>query len=209
MHRLQDLCDDVEGGDLLRQAIASGRGVLVLAPHFGAWEYLGLYLQTLFDMAILYKPPAHPGLDKALLQMRSRAGGKMLPATVTGLRQLFAHIRAAKVAAMLPDQQPSSGQGQFAPFFGVPALTGVLAPRLVRKTGCTALFFACERLDNGHYCIHVMPADEAICSSDMDAALLAINRGVEKCIAIDPAQYLWSYKRFRSRRDGDPPIYDQ
>jgi len=205
--RLQALCAGVQGADLLDRARASGRGVLILAPHFGAWEYLGLWLQTQFDMAILYKPPEHPGLEKALFRMRARGGGRMLPATSAGLRQLFAHIGAAGVAAMLPDQQPSAGQGRFAPFYGVPALTGVLAPRLVWKTGCIALFVVCERLETGSYQIHVIPADDDIYSGDMALALAAVNRGVEKCIAIDPAQYLWSYKRFRTRPIGELPLY--
>ena len=207
LQRLQALCDGVVGLDLLTRPLAGGQGVLVLAPHFGAWEYMGIYLQTLFDVAILYKPAAHPGLEQTLLQMRSRGGGRMLPANAAGLRQLHAHIRAARVGGLLPDQQPSAGQGRFASFFGVPALTGVLAPRLARKTGCRVVFAACERLHNGRYVIHLLPADEDLYSADLDTAVAAVNRGVEQCIAIDPAQYLWSYKRFRSRPEGEPPIY--
>jgi KDO2-lipid IV(A) lauroyltransferase len=205
--RLQALCDGMQGVEMLTRTLASGRGVLLLAPHFGAWEYLGIYLQTLFDVAILYKPAGHPGLEQALLQMRGRGGGKMLPATQPGLRQLFAHLASGNMAAVLPDQQPSSGQGRFAPFFGLPALTGVLAPRLVQKTGCLVVFAACERLAGGRYRIHVLPADEGMYAADLDTAVAAVNRGVESCIAIDPAQYLWSYKRFRSRPAGEQSIY--
>lgn len=207
--RLQALCDGVQGLDLVHRSLAGGGGVLVLAPHFGAWEYLGIYLQSLFDMAVLYKPAVHPGLEQALLQMRGRGGGRMLPANAAGLRQLLAHIRAARVGGMLPDQQPAVGQGRFAPFFGVPALTGVLVPRLLRKTRCRVVFAACERLHNGRYRIHLLPADEDLYSADLDIAVAALNRGVEQCIAIDPAQYLWSYKRFRTRPGGEPPMYIQ
>jgi len=207
LSRLQALCDGVLGSDALDRARAGGRGVLILAPHFGAWEYLGLWLQMQYDMAILYKPPGHPGLEKALLRMRARGGGRMLPATSAGLRQLYAHIGAAGVGALLPDQQPTAGQGRFAPFYGLPALTGVLAPRLIWKTGCMALFVVCERLDTGHYRINAIPADDDIYRGDMDLALKAVNRGVEQCIAIDPAQYLWSYKRFRTQPPGALPLY--
>ena len=37
----------------------------------------------------------------------------------------------------------------------------------------------------------------------------AVNRGVEQCIAVDPVQYLWSYKRFRAQPEGQPPFYSQ
>jgi len=207
LRRLEALCDGVENFDLLTRSVASGRGVLVLAPHFGAWEYLGIYLQTCFDMAILYKPAADPGLENAMVRMRGRGGGRLLPATATGLRQFYSHVRAAGVGAVLPDQQPSAGQGRFVPFFGTPALTGVLAPRLLQKTGCIALFLVCERLENGRYRIHVTQPGEDIYSGDVDKALAAVNQGVADCIAIDPAQYLWSYKRFRARPEGALPVY--
>ncbi|MEJ2385433.1 MAG: lysophospholipid acyltransferase family protein [Xanthomonadales bacterium] len=208
VEKLAAQCDDMVNRELFEQALASGRGVVVLAPHFGAWEYLGMYLQKYPDIAILYKPPANPGLEKALLHRRRRGGGTLIAATPTGIRQLFAHIRAGHAAGVLPDQQPSRGQGRFVPFFGHAALTGVLAPRLIQRTGCQAVACACERLPRGRYRVHVLPVDDAIHDPDLDVALAAVNRAVEDCIAIDPAQYLWSYRRFKKRPEGEPPFYD-
>lgn len=207
LDRLHALCDGEAGVEALTAGLAAGNGVVVLAPHFGAWEYLGMYLQKFPDIAILYKPPAHPGIEKALQQQRSRGGANLLPATPAGLRQLYTRVLAGKGVGILPDQQPSSGQGQFAPFFGIPALTGVLAPRLIQKTGALVFYAVCERLAGGRYRLHVLPAGSDIHSSDLGMALAEVNRGVERCIAIDPAQYLWSYKRFRARPDGATPLY--
>lgn len=207
LQRLQGLCDGFVGERLLLDALSSGRGVVVLAPHFGAWEYLGVYLQKLPDIAILYKPPSNPAMEKALLEKRRRGGGKLIAANAPGLRQLYAHIRSGKGAGLLPDQQPSAGKGRFAPFFGIPALTAVLVPRLIQRTGCIALLGVCERLPGGRFRVHMLPADEDVYSSDLDTALAAVNRGVERCIAIDPAQYLWSYRRFKSQPAGGEPFY--
>jgi KDO2-lipid IV(A) lauroyltransferase len=52
-----------------------------------------------------------------------------------------------------------------------------------------------------------LPGEDALGGDDLDAALAAVNRGVENCIAIDPAQYLWSYKRFKTRPEGETPFY--
>lgn len=207
MERLQSQCDEVVNEELLLDSLETGRGVVVLAPHFGAWEYLGMYLQKLPDIAILYKPPSHRGLEKALLERRRRGGGKLIPATASGLRQLYAHLRAGKGAGVLPDQQPSTGQGRFAPFFGNPALTGVLVPRLVQRTGCLVLLSVCERLPGGRYRVHILPADEEVYSADILVSLTAVNRGVERCIEIDPPQYLWSYRRFKTQPEGVEDFY--
>ena len=205
--KLDRLCDEFVGEQLFVDALTGGRGLLVLAPHFGAWEYLGMYLQKFPGIAILYKPPSHPGLEEALSSKRRRGGANLIPATPTGLRQLYAHLRAGGGAGVLPDQQPSAGQGRFAPFFGNPALTGVLVPRLVQRTDCVVLASVCERRAGGRYRVHVLPVDDEVHSADIDTALAAVNRAVEQCIAIDPAQYLWSYRRFKTQPEGAPDFY--
>jgi len=205
--KLQSFCDGMVNEDLVLDALASGRGLIVLAPHFGAWEYLGMYLQRFPDIAILYKPPSHPGFERALLRKRQRGGATMIPATASGLRQLYAHIRAGRGAGVLPDQQPKRGKGEFAPFFGHPALTGVLAPRLVQRTGCIVLAGVCERLAGGRYRVHILPVDDAIYSDDMVTSLGAVNRAVEDCVAINPPQYLWSYRRFKTQPEGVEDFY--
>jgi KDO2-lipid IV(A) lauroyltransferase len=208
LEKLESFCDGIMNEELYWEGRAAGKGVVALAPHFGAWEYLGIYLQGVADVAILYKPPSNPGLEKALLASRRRGGGKLIPATASGLRQLFAHIRSGEGAGVLPDQQPSTGQGRFAPFFGHPALTGVLVPRLVQRTGCVVLATVCERLEGGRFRVHLMPVDEEIYSDDMVVSLTAMNRAIEQLIAIDPAQYLWSYRRFKAQPEGAEPFYD-
>jgi KDO2-lipid IV(A) lauroyltransferase len=130
-----------------------------------------------------------------------------LPASAQGVRALFAHLRNGKGAGILSDQEPSRGQGRFAPFFDLRALTGVLAPRIARKTGCKVFFAVAERVPAGRFRIHLLPGEDALGGDDLDAALAAVNRGVENCIAIDPAQYLWSYKRFKTRPEGETPFY--
>ena len=132
----------------------------------------------------------------------------MIPATASGLRKLYAHIRSGKGVGVLPDQQPSTGQGEFAPFYGNQALTGVLVPRLVKRTGCLVLATVCERLPGGRFRVHLVPVDDEIHSEDMVTALTALNGAVERCIAIDPAQYLWSYRRFKAQPEGAPLFYD-
>lgn len=200
-------CDEVVGQAALNEALESDRGVMILAPHCGAWEYLGIFLQQIEDFAILYKPPSDPNMDKALVERRKRAGGILIPANSSGVRTLFAHLKNGEAAGVLPDQEPSRGQGRFVPFFGVPALTGVLAAKIARRTRCHVFSGFCERLAGGRYRVHFIPADDDIHSDDLDVSMAAVNRGVERCAEIDLAQYLWSYKRFKTRPEGEPPFY--
>ena len=109
--------------------------------------------------------------------------------------------------SLLPDQEPTAGNGEFAPFFGVEALTGVLLPRLARRTGAPVIFSVCERLRGGRYRVHYFKPDDAIYSDDIREALTAVNEAIERCIDVDPSQYLWAYKRFRNRPEGEASMY--
>ena len=206
--RLRARSVEYVGGELLDEAIASGKGVVILVPHCGAWEYLWIFLTQFENIAALYKQPSNPALEKALLERRSRDGSVMIAATGAGIRKLYTHVREGGLAGILPDQQPSKGQGRFAPFFGNQALTGVLVPRLVQRTGCRVLACTAQRLPGGEYRVHMLPVSDDIHSEDIDVSLAAVNRAVEDCIAIDPAQFLWSYRRFKRQPEGAPPFYD-
>ena len=205
--RLAARFDPPVGPEHLDAARGAGRGVILALPHFGAWEILGLHLGPEIDGGILYKPGRNAALAALLLERRSRFGLAMLPATATGLRALYAALRAGRTVGVLPDQEPSTGQGRFAPLFSRDALTAVLIPRLVQKTGARVVFAAAERTSRGRYRAHFLPAEAALYDPDIDTALAALNRGVAACVRIDPPQYLWAYKRWRHRPAGDPPVY--
>jgi len=194
------------GQEILKAAQAEGQGVLFLAPHFGAWEMLGLAVSTELD-ATLFKPGSDASVNAVLTERRGRFGAQLVPANRRGLKVMMDCLQAGGTVGVLPDQEPRLGDGRFAPFFAAPALTGVLVPRLIQRTGARVVFAACLRRPGGRFQIHILPADPEIHDADMDTALAAMNRGVEAVIALDPEQYLWAYKRFRARPDGQANRY--
>jgi KDO2-lipid IV(A) lauroyltransferase len=207
LEKMYELFDDVEGIELMEDAERAGKGLIVAAPHYGSWEMLNLYLHSMGKAAILYKPSKHPEVDALLREKRSRAGAEMVPATGSGLRKMYKLLKGGFFVALLPDQEPSRGSGAFAPFFGVEALTGVLLPRMAQRTGAPVIFAVCKRCKGGRYRVHLFKADEALYSDDMRTALTAVNHGVEQCIRVDITQFLWAYKRFRNRPEGEKSLY--
>ena len=196
---------EVVGAEHVRRD--GGRGVIVLSPHLGAWELAGLYLSSLGPTTTLYKP--QPVLDGLIARARARAGAVLVPTTPQGIRQLLQALRRGEYVGVLPDQEPKADRGAvFAPFFGVQAYTMLLVSRLARKTGASVVFMTAERLPRGQgYRVHCIPAPAGIDSEDDLTAATALNRGVELCVRICPEQYLWSYKRFRSRPNGETGFY--
>ena len=207
LERIVALFDETEGIEHLEKGLNAGKGIILAAPHYGAWEMVNLVLLRDYQAAVLYKPGRQPEFDEMLLAKRRRSGAEMVPATDSGIRTLFRALKNGHFVALLPDQEPTQGKGQFAPFFGVEALTGVLLPRMARRTGAPVIFAVCERCKGGRYRIHIFEAGASIYGEDMREALTVVNQGIEQCIEVDTVQYLWAYKRFRNRPDGEKSFY--
>jgi len=207
LEKMYHLFDEVQGMEDVEELLKQGKGLIVAAPHYGSWEMLNLFLHSKGEAAILYKPTKYPEIDAMLKEKRARAGAEMVAATGQGLRRMYQLLKDGYYVALLPDQEPTGGGGQFAPFFGIEALTGVLLPRMAQRTGAPVVFAVCERRKGGRYCVHLFKTNPSIYSEDMREALTEVNRGIEQCIGVDTSQYLWAYKRFRNRPEGEKSFY--
>ncbi|WP_045728579.1 lauroyl acyltransferase [Xanthomonas sp. GPE 39] len=194
------------GQELYDAALACGRGVIVAAPHFGNWELLNQWLASRGDITIVYRVPESAIGDAFLQRVRHGEGVRQVRAEGPAVRQLFKVLKDGGAVGILPDQQPKAGDGVFAPFFGVPALTMTLVNRLAERTGATVLFAWCERVGNElEFALHVQPPPPAIADADPLRAATALNAGVERVARRDPAQYQWTYKRYTLRPDPSEP----
>jgi len=198
----------IEGESLVEGAVEQGRGLILVTPHLGAWEVAGLYCAARYNITCLYRPLKMPELEELIQTARTRMGGSYVPATAQGIRILYKTLARGDTVAMLPDQEPQAGTGMFAPFFGVPAYSMVLLGRLASKTAAPVIFVWCERLSWGRgYHLNFSLAHAAVHSTSLEAAVAATNQTVEDCIRECPEQYQWSYRRFRTRPEGEPFLY--
>jgi len=196
--KLQPLVTEVKGQALIDEAVNKGQGVMFLTPHIGSWEVLAAYLSWYYPATFLYRPPNVSAVESLMVNSRGRFGAALAPTDLRGVRTLIQALKQKQVTLVLPDQDAGEKGGVHAPFFGYPARTMTLASKLIQKTDCAVLFVVMERLPNAQgYCLHVLPAEEALASQDEQQATEALNRGVERCVETLPEQYLWSYRRFR------------
>lgn len=202
------------GVGLFDAALADGRGLIVCAPHYGNWELLNQWLAARTPISILYRAPESKVGEAFLRLVRAGVPDRVRQVRAEGpaVRQLWKALKEGGVVGILPDQQPKAGDGAFAPFFGMPALTMTLASRLAERTGATVLFAYCERIGDGpDFALRIEPAHPAIADAELTRATAALNAGVEHIARRDPAQYQWTYKRYKARPSGsgdDNPYLD-
>jgi len=206
--RLLRMVRGSSGHDHLTSAIASPRGTVICTPHLGDWELIGLYCSTLGPMTSLYRPQRHSESNKLILQGRQRLGATLVPTDLNGVRALYRALAKGEMIGVLPDQNPGKGKGVFVPLFGISTNTMVLLPRLAHKYKPVVLYSYAERLSWGRgYHLHFAPASEDLASADLHTAATSLNQGLEQEIRKIPEQYMWLYKRFKKRPDGEPPLY--
>lgn len=197
----------VAGEDALAEMVRRKQGAILLTPHLGAWEMAGLYYSSRHPLTILYRP-SRLGLDQLSVQGRGRVGGKVVATDAHGVRALLTALRHGEILGILPDQDPGDEGGVFAPFFGIAASTMTLVSRLALKTGVPVFLTWAERLPRGRgYALHLRALPEVTTAASLEASAAALNQGVEAAIRTLPAQYLWAYKRFKTRPPGQPKLY--
>lgn len=188
----------VEGVEAVFAAQDKQQPVIILAPHLGQWELIAFWLSHQRNFTFMYSPPDNPAIDKLMREGRCRTGGQLVPANLKGVAGLLKVLRQGGMVGILPDQVPSRGQGGLvAPFYGQPALTATLLPKLVEKT--QAQVFTCVALREAKgFKLVFQPADERVYSTDELTAVTGVNASVEAVISLATNQYQWAYKRFRN-----------
>jgi len=205
---LLKLIKQVSGEEHLQAALAKENGLIIVSPHIGNWELMSAYIGQRQPLTMLFRPARNPALTPIMLQARERFGGTTAPTDASGVRVLLKALAKNEAIIMLPDQEPQQGGGVFSPFFNVPVDTMTLLSRLACKGKRATVFCFMERLPRGQgYHLHWLPIDQNLYHSDPVISARAINTAVEQCIAINPSQYLWSYKRFRQRPEGEKAVY--
>ncbi len=186
-----------EGGEVLEAAIAAGRGIVILTPHLGCFEITAQQVAQHTPLTVMYRPPRKSALKPLVEGARARADLRLAPANLAGVRILARCLKQGETIGVLPDQVPQEGEGVWAPFFGRPAYTMTLPAKLAKMSGATILLTFAERLPHGRgFTVRFVPFDGALEGSAADQAA-AINRAMEQLIARCPAQYFWSYNRYK------------
>ena len=181
-------------------AVNLGRGVILLAPHIGNWEFLGAQLSKYGNVTCLYQPPKQGYLEHFVVKNRAQVGMQSAPTNRKGVAMLLAALKQKGILGILPDQCPDQG-GEFSPFFNTPAYTMTLVHGLIMRTQCRVVAGVAQRVSNG-FELHFIAPPESIYSETQSESLAAMNKTVEMCIAICPEQYQWEYKRFKVEPGG-------
>ena len=185
------------------------RPVIWLAPHFVGLDMGGTRLAMDHTAASMYARAKNPVAGKMMLHGRSRFSAPVLIAKHDGIKPVLKTLKDRLPFYYLPDQDHGRHNAVFVPFFGIPAATISALPRLARLTDAQIVPVITRQLPWGRgYAVHFYPPWDNYPSDDVEADVARMNAFIEDRVREMPPQYLWLHRRFKTRPQGEPSLYE-
>ena len=199
----------VEGKEHLDRALSVGP-VIVLAPHFVGVEILGIRLSLEENAQSMYSQQKDPVLNQFLVSKRSRFRDIRLFSRQEGIKNIVRSLKARLPLFFLPDMDFGPRDAAFVPFFGVPAATINAVPRLAMLTNARIVPVTIRQTGaKSPYRIQFFEAWDNYPTGDLALDTRRMNTFIEDQVIQMPEQYYWVHKRFKTRPDGQPSLYEQ
>lgn len=196
-------------GVVERIVSTDNRPLIVIAPHFAGLDASGIGLNLYVRGVSLYQRQSNPVWDKAAFDGRKRFSDPILIAKGThhDLRPIIRAMRQGLPFYYLPDMDHGRRNSIFVPFFGVDAATLPMASRLAKLTNAKVIMLMAEMTDEG-YQVHATDLWENFPTDDYAADTLRVTQELEKWIRKYPDQYMWTHRRFKTRPESAPSLYE-
>ena len=197
----------ITGIEHLQKALEQKNGVILCSAHFLTWELVGRHLNRYYPVDVVYLPQKHPLLDWISTKRRGRYYRNMIRSD--DFRQMVQSLKENRLLWYTADIDPGRRRkGVFVPFFGVPAYSTTALARLARLSrACVIPAFPFRRDDGSGYDLTISPPLEGFPSNDVIQDTKRVNEVIEHAVKQCPEQYLWQYKRFKTRPSGEMRVY--
>jgi KDO2-lipid IV(A) lauroyltransferase len=186
-----------ENWEHVQAVLERGQGIVFLTPHLGCFEITAQQIALRTPLTVMYRPPKKAALKPLIEGARARHNLHLAPANLSGVRILAKCLKRGEPVGVLPDQVPQEGEGVWAPYFGRSAYTMTLPAKLAQLGKAAIILVYAERRPRGAgFIVRFVPFDATLDGSAAEQAA-TINRAMEQLIARCPAQYFWSYNRYK------------
>ena len=192
----------VEGEENLKSALAKGKGVLVIVPHFGNWELGGMVYPHLFPCMAIAFPQSNPFTDKMIVKYRQMTGLRVVY-TGDSVKEILRTLKRNEGVGLLADQD-AAFDGVFVDLFGRKAGTKKGPAVLALKTGAPLLVtFMVREKDSFHHRMIIEKEIELQRTGDYEADVLLNTQKwaklLEDYVRKYPDQWLWVHDRWKTR----------
>ena len=204
---LQKLVETVEGWEEIEEAMAKGKGAVLVTGHIGNWELAGAYVAARgVPLDVIARGMANPLFDAYINHTREVMGMTVVHDS-EAVRRTPRSLRGGRAVAFVADQGVLGLASTFVPFFGRPAKTPRGAAVFALRFDVPVVFVVALRQPNGRYRIVIERIEAPQTGErdrDVDAIVARFTQHLEKWVRAVPAQYFWQHRRWK-RQPPDTP----
>jgi KDO2-lipid IV(A) lauroyltransferase len=205
--RLQKHCSiKINGMENAKQAFEKGNGIILLSPHFTCLEMIGRMLSSEYPVAAMYRPHKNPVV--AHIQERFRRQYNIRHIAKHRMREVLGTFKENMAVWYAYDIDAGEKRSVFADFFGIKTASLTAVSRIAALTGATVVPMDFRRLDDRWgYEINLSPPLASFPTENFEADATRLNSHIETAVRKNPEQYIWQYKRFKTRPQGQKRFY--
>ncbi len=199
----------IEGVEHLAAAREQGKGVLLLAGHFGNWEVSTVAGMSQFKQyrGLLHfiRRPLKPKWFNDLVMRRFRKAGFGTLEKSGSLDEILSLLEDNRIVVSIFDQFTVRKYGVQSEFFGHPAHTFKSLAVLAQFTGAPVVPSSSWREPDGTHVLLFEPPVEVVTEGRTKDIVLKntkrFNEALERIVLRHPEQWIWMHKRWKAVRD--------
>lgn len=198
---------------VLDMLVRRERGLVLLTGHYGNWEILGYVLATLgFETVSIARPLDNPYVSKFLFDVRERTGQRIV-AKKGATPEVQAALDAKGAVGFIADQNAGT-KGIFVDFFGRKASTYKSIGLVAMEYDVPVVIGYARRVnDRFHFQCGaqdiIYPKDWKSQPDPLRYITQRYTKAIEDLVRVDPGQYWWLHRRWKTRPKGEAPeAYD-
>lgn len=185
--------------EIINELIKKGCNVNLMAGHQFNWEYANLLcaLHLKVNYVGIYMPIKNKIFEKIFYDFRGQFGTILIsaPDFKNKMHDVF---KKQYLLALAADQNPGSpGSAHWLHFFGrpTPFITGPEKGAI--KNNSAVVYIGFKKIKRGYYHFETTLLCEQSAATNTGELTVLYRDILEKTIRQDPANYLWSHKRFK------------
>ena len=189
----------ITGNTAFAQLSREKHGAIVLTAHLGNWEWAGQRVGLAVEqpLNVVYKALSSEGVNQFMKHVRTRFGNEVSSMNEISRKLVKSHQRGL-ISCYLADQSPLTQSAGYwptfmnrpAPFFTGPAKAAI-------KLNLPVYYGHIERMTRGYYQITLYQLAAAPQQWSPEAITEAYVRHLEASLEAQPANWLWSHRRWK------------
>lgn len=176
------------------------QSIILALGHYGNWEWYGqcLQLQAPHQMVIIYRPLTHPYFDRMMQRLRTRFGIEITTMKLS-LRTMLANRGRITATAFVGDQAAPVSE-HWMTFLNQDSSVYTGIEKMARKFNYPVVYIHPTRPKRGYYTLEIEVLVEDPSKTTDTEITERYTRRLERDIRENPAIWLWSHRRWKSKR---------